>query len=97
MEPRELNKIIDDILPTLKDNDISGAWVFGSFARGEQSETSDLDILVRFSCEKGLFDVIHLENELCDRIGRKVDILTEGADLHPEVQKTIHADLTKIL
>jgi len=50
--------------------------VFGSFARGEQMKTSDIDIAIEFnqSKEKSLLDLVHVENELKQVFKRKVDL-----------------------
>jgi len=52
-------------------------WVFGSFARGEADEQSDLDLLVEFYPGQvpGL-DFIRLEEELSRLFGRRVDLHT---------------------
>ena len=54
--------------------------VFGSYARGEQSKKSDIDILVEF--EKGhkdFFNFMRLKHYLEDLLGRKVDLVMEKA------------------
>ena len=71
-----IKKINDKIRPILKSYQIKKASVFGSFARGEESKKSDLDLLVEFKNDKSLFDMMDLQNKLQDTIGRKVDILT---------------------
>lgn len=53
--------------------------VFGSAARGEDSESSDVDILVRFAPGSSLFDLAHLGDELERILGRRVDVVSEGA------------------
>ena len=49
--------------------------LFGSFARDEQSEISDIDILVYLSKPLGLA-FIQLGDYLEDKLGRKVDLIT---------------------
>ncbi|MHB0979254.1 MAG: nucleotidyltransferase family protein [Thermoleophilia bacterium] len=51
--------------------------VFGSHARGEETEDSDVDLLVDFDSEHGLLDRIALIAELEDLLGRDVDVVTE--------------------
>jgi predicted nucleotidyltransferase len=53
--------------------------IFGSFARGEEKESSDVDILVSFKKTFGLLQLVRIERELSNIIGRKVDLVTEKA------------------
>jgi hypothetical protein len=62
--------------------------VFGSTVRGEARKDSDIDLLVRFSKRKSLLAVVRLERELSESLGRKVDLLTEGA-LSPYLRERI--------
>lgn len=49
--------------------------VFGSYVRGEQKETSDVDVLVRFFEGASLFDLVGLGDFLEERLGVKVDVV----------------------
>lgn len=53
--------------------------LFGSFVRGEQSETSDIDILVDFAEGADLFDLVGLSLFLEGRLQRKVDVVSKSA------------------
>jgi predicted nucleotidyltransferase len=53
--------------------------VFGSVARGEATEASDLDLLVNLESGRSLLDLCALGNALEDLLGRRVDVLTEPA------------------
>ncbi|MGC8577057.1 MAG: nucleotidyltransferase family protein [Thermoproteota archaeon] len=53
--------------------------VFGSYARGEETPESDIDIIVEFSERKSLLELIRIERELSEDIGIKVDLLTKKA------------------
>lgn len=66
--------------------------VFGSVARGEERPDSDLDLVVRFKKPKGLLAIIRLERELSEALGRRVDLLTEGA-ISPYIRVRIQDDL----
>ena len=70
------------------------AWIFGSYARGEQTEGSDVDILVKFdrTTPIGLFAYLRMHRELEEKLGRKVDLVEEGA-LRPAAQTTAYRDL----
>jgi len=73
--PFNITRLID----ICRQNDVSMVGVFGSMARGEARKKSDIDLLVRFSKRKSLLAVVRLERELSEALGRKVDLLTEGA------------------
>ncbi|HBI24135.1 MAG: nucleotidyltransferase [Nitrospirae bacterium RIFCSPLOW2_12_42_9] len=49
--------------------------LFGSYARGELRETSDVDIIVRFLDDASLFDLVGLADFLEEKLGIKVDIV----------------------
>jgi uncharacterized protein len=53
--------------------------LFGSVARGESTETSDLDLLIEMAPERTLLDVIAIKQDLEDLLGCKVDVVTEAA------------------
>ena len=52
-------------------------WVFGSVARGEADERSDVDFLVEMEPGRSLLDMGGLLMELRELIGRDVDVVTE--------------------
>jgi hypothetical protein len=52
--------------------------VFGSVARGEANETSDIDLLVEFEPGRSLLDQAGLVFDLETLLGRKVDVVTEN-------------------
>ncbi|HWQ65911.1 MAG TPA: nucleotidyltransferase family protein [Methanospirillum sp.] len=66
--------------------------IFGSAARDELSDSSDVDILVEFETTVGYFLLSHLHDELCKILGRNVDLATPGA-IHPVLHDSIMQDL----
>ena len=76
---------------------IEAAWLFGSFARGEETASSDVDILVRFNSQVkvSLFDMIDIQVKLESLTNRKIDLIEEGT-LLPFAQKTAIHDLKQI-
>ena len=54
----------------------SSVRLFGSAARGEERVDSDVDFLVEFEPGRSLLDLIGLQNDLADALGRKVDVVT---------------------
>ena len=56
------------------------AWLFGSFARGEETEDSDLDILVEYdkNARISLLTISHMMGELEKSTGRRIDLIEDG-------------------
>lgn len=52
--------------------------IFGSVARDEATEQSDVDVMVELGPGIGLFRFVHLANELEEILGAKVDLVTKG-------------------
>ena len=92
----KLEEIKSRIIPVLKRHDVKKASIFGSYARGEEKENSDIDILVEFNGEKSLLDLSGLKIELEETLNRKVDILTYNS-LHPLLKKRILEEQKVIL
>ena len=69
------------------------AWLFGSFARGEETKDSDVDLLVVYDRSQpiGLFRYARMHRELEERLGRKVDLVESGT-LRPAVSATADRD-----
>lgn len=67
---------------------VNSMEVFGSYARQEQNEDSDLDLLVTFNQTPGLLKFVELENHLSDLLGIKVDLVMKDA-LKPNIGQRI--------
>lgn len=52
--------------------------VFGSVARGDESPSSDIDLLVEFEAGSSLFDLLHITEELQELLGVPVDVISAG-------------------
>ena len=73
-------KILKKELPALKEKfKVKSIGIFGSYIRGEQTKTSDIDMLVEFGAPMGFFKFIELEDYLSEMLGVKVDIVTPDA------------------
>jgi hypothetical protein len=83
------------VIDICRQHDVSMIGVFGSTVRGEARKDSDIDLLVRFSKRKSLLAVVRLERELSEALGRKVDLLTEGA-LSPYLRERILKEMRVI-
>ena len=62
--------------------------VFGSYVRQEQTESSDVDVLVEFSETPSLLKFVNLENYLSDNLGVKVDLVHKSG-LKPRIGERI--------
>ena len=71
---------------------LEGVAQLPQVARGEERPDSDLDLVVRFEKPRGLLAIVRLERELSEALGRKVDLLTEGA-ISPYIRVRIQDDL----
>ena len=77
MSTQAMTQIIADYFKT---QPVLKAWLFGSYARGEQTSDSDVDLLVEFyhSTPIGLFAYARMWRELQERLGLNVDLVEEG-------------------
>ena len=69
--------------------------VFGSVSRGTATQSSDIDILVRYQETPGLFGFLNLKKHLEDIVGRPVDLVTEGA-LKKQLQGKILKEAVRV-
>jgi predicted nucleotidyltransferase len=70
--------------------------VFGSYARGEENEKSDLDILIDFDMKVDLLELIGLEQELSELLGIKVDLITLRS-VNASLKPYIESDLIRLV
>jgi predicted nucleotidyltransferase len=69
--------------------------VFGSYARGEATPRSDLDLLVEFSTPPGLLRFVELERYLSRLLGVQVELVTPKA-LKPHIGKRVLQELVEV-
>jgi len=86
--------ITQQIVDYFKTQPVVKAWIFGSYARGEENAHSDVDLLIQFdhSTPIGLFSFVRMHRELEERLGRKVDLVEEGT-LRPAAAAAAAKDL----
>ena len=89
--------ITQQIVDYFKTQPVVKAWIFGSYARGEEDAQSDVDLLIQFdhSTPIGLFSYARMHRELEERLGRKVDLVEEGT-LRPAAAAAAAKDLKMI-
>ena len=91
-----MDEMIEKLIHILKKHGAKKSEIFGSYARGEQKETSDLDVIVEFEKRKSLLELVGIEQELEDHLGIKIDLLTE-ASISPYLIEKIKKESKVIL
>jgi predicted nucleotidyltransferase len=81
----EIEKTLVDVLTH---HNAARIAIFGSRMRGDNNPESDLDVLVSFDTVKSLLTMVAIERELSEKLGIKVDMLTE-ASLSPHLRDKI--------
>ncbi len=90
-------KIIQKLRTFFDTEPIEKAWVFGSYARGEETPESDVDILVRYTKNTclGLFGISALIEKLENLLGKKVDLVDEES-LYPRVAESVNREKIQV-
>jgi hypothetical protein len=91
-----IEEIKKKVIPILKRYHVKKAGIFGSVARGEETEESDIDILVEIDDRMSLLDFVGLKLELEDALGKKVD-LGEYSTIKPLIREQILSEEVSIL
>lgn len=82
---------VEKILSVTDSFGVTKVRVFGSWARGEARDDSDLDLIVDVPRGTSLLDLIGIEQDLEKLLDIKVEVVTEG-DLHPRLKEQILAE-----
>ena len=91
-----VEEIREKIVPILKHHGVKKAGIFGSVVKGGARRESDVDVLVEIGREHAsLLDVVRLELELEEALGRKVD-LGEYRAIKPLVKERILGEEVRI-
>lgn len=84
----EIQKKRNEILALSKEFGAKNIRVFGSVARGEENENSDVDILVSMERGRSYFDLIGFQLSLKDMFKQKIDVLSDEG-LSPYIERQI--------
>ena len=91
-----IKQIKERILPILAKHNIHEVYLFGSYARGEANNKSDVDIY----CEAGDINTFieqgYLEDELEEALGKEVDLIFIGSTLEECVHQQLEEDKIRI-
>ena len=92
----EIRALLREEMPRLRQEyAVRSLEVFGSFVRGEASESSDLDLLVEFDDAPTLFGFIRLEDSLSQLLSVKVDLVMKKG-LKPALGERILSEAVAI-
>ena len=91
-----IKQIKDKIRPVIQKYNVTEVYLFGSYARGEATRQSDVDIY----CDKGnirtMFNMIDFKEELEIALGRKVDVVTIGSKMDDYFKAQLEEDKIRI-
>jgi hypothetical protein len=94
-----IEEIAAKVIPILVPYGVKRIAIFGSAARGEVGEESDIDILVEFAEPRkqpiGFLTWVRLERELSERLGRKVDLISYSG-LRPALKAAIEKEMVVV-
>lgn len=86
---------INAIIKVLKPYNPKRIGLFGSVARNEETETSDIDILYNFNSPVTLFNLAEMQTKLQQILKKEIDLVSENA-IHPKLKDYIFNDLKVI-
>ncbi|NCO11202.1 hypothetical protein CO038_00800 [Candidatus Pacearchaeota archaeon CG_4_9_14_0_2_um_filter_39_13] len=93
---KKIEEIKKKAMPVLKKFSVTRAGIFGSYARGEQNEKSDVDFLIEIEGGADLVELIRLKSNLQKAISKKVDLVEYGA-IKKELKKDILNDEIRLI
>jgi uncharacterized protein len=88
----ELLRAEKDFLRSLN---IKSIYLFGSYARNEQTSKSDIDLIVEFDVVPSLFEFVRVQRKLSDLLGIKVDLVMKDS-LKPRVAQRAQREALEI-
>jgi len=97
MPSEEIQALIPVIRDFFKSQPVERAYLFGSCSRGEETEKSDVDILVKYTDNNGLslLDISRLIVALSSKLNRQVDLVEEDY-IKPFAVDSVNCDKIKI-
>jgi predicted nucleotidyltransferase len=88
LSQEQIDMIVDSMMPY---NPVK-IGIFGSVARDEDTENSDIDILYQLKSAVGLFNLVRMKDDLEQKLNRKVDLVSEQF-VHSRLKPYIMNDL----
>ncbi len=92
----DFKQVLRQSKPLLREQyQVTRLGIFGSYARGEQTAESDLDILIDYEQAPTLFQLVELRSYLSRQVGLKVDLVTKNG-LKPRIQAKVLSEVVYI-
>jgi uncharacterized protein len=100
MKQSEIKSVIANIAPELRASGIGAIYLFGSQARGDFAQDSDIDLAFDVSDEVderfSVLDQARLMVRLEELLGKKVDFC-ERSTLRPRIRQRVEAEMVRVL
>ncbi|MGV2829305.1 nucleotidyltransferase family protein [Myxosarcina sp. GI1(2024)] len=92
----EIEQILSQLKPIVAEKyHVTQLGIFGSYVRGEQDKSSDVDVLIDYQEAPSLLELIDLEFYLSERLGIKTDVVTKKG-LKPRIKEKILAEVVYV-
>ena len=91
-----IKEIKNRIRPVVEKHHIEEVYLFGSYARGEANENSDVDIYCSSGDVETLLDEVGLVEELEEALGKNVDVVTIGSEMQDFFRQQLEEDKIRI-
>ncbi|UBF29407.1 nucleotidyltransferase family protein [Kovacikia minuta CCNUW1] len=92
----ELKQILSQNKPLLREHyRVTQLGIFGSYARGEQTADSDIDVLIDYEQAPTLFMLVELRDYLSNLTGMRVDVVSKNG-LKPRIRKRVLSEVVHL-
>lgn len=87
-----IDEIREKIRPICQQYKVEKVWLFGSYARGEAREDSDVDLHIKVPQGIGLFGLGGLYADLEEALGKEIDLITRIQEENKIFKKYVERD-----
>lgn len=96
MQKKETLQLLSDHLSAIKQKyNVEALFLFGSVVHNRANADSDIDILVEYRIKPGIFDYLHLKEDLEQLCNRPVDLVTKDA-LKQQLRERILSEAVRV-
>ena len=91
-----IKQIKERIKPVMEKHKVEDVYLFGSYARGEANSDSDVDLYCSSGDIRTLYDEVDFTDELKVALGKKVDVVFIGSQMHDYFRQQLEEDMIKL-